>query len=179
MPEGGQISDAQRRSIVHPSFDSAIAQLACRQHGVFTLDELRDLGLSRRGVQRRASSGRLHRVYLGVYSLVPPTLRKREGWWMAAVLAARPGAVLSHRDAAALHQLLQNNRTRIEVTVPGRSPRPRRGLDVHRSLTLTETDIAVVDRRSVTPQPNPTGRGQGKNPARGALHRVDPDGERA
>ena len=40
---------------------------------------------------------------------------------MAAVLACGPGAVLSHRSAAALHELRDSAGTKIDVTVPRRS----------------------------------------------------------
>ncbi len=64
---------------------------------------------------------------------------------MAAVLAAGPGAVLSHRKAAALHGLLDCSRAHVEVTVPGRTRRARPGIDIHRSTTLTDADATTVD----------------------------------
>lgn len=64
---------------------------------------------------------------------------------MAAVLAAGPGAVLSHRKAAALHGLLSCHRANVEVTVPGRLGRTHPGIDVHRSKTLTGDDCTVVN----------------------------------
>jgi hypothetical protein len=125
--------------------DGAIAALATRQQGAFTLDQLTDLGLSPRAVQHRAARGSLHRVYRGVYSLAPPKLLTREGWWMAAVLAAGPGAVLSHRNAAVLHGLLSSNRAKVEVTVASRTARIHPGIDLRRSTTLIEADITVVN----------------------------------
>lgn len=64
---------------------------------------------------------------------------------MAAVLACGPRAVISHRSAAALHDLLATERARIDVTVPGTSRRRADGVDVHRSTTLTEADVVEVD----------------------------------
>jgi hypothetical protein len=64
---------------------------------------------------------------------------------MAAVLASGAGAVLSHRSAAALHDLRRTNRARIEVTVPGHAADARRGLDIHRSCTLAAADVTTVD----------------------------------
>ena len=125
-------------------FDVALAALAAVQHVVFDLAQLRDLGLSAAGVRKRAAGGRLHRIYRGVYSLVPPRLLPREGWWMAAVLACGPGAVLSHRSAAALLGLRPTSRARIDVTVPARSAREHAGIEVHRSTTLTEADTTRV-----------------------------------
>ena len=64
---------------------------------------------------------------------------------MAAVLACGPGAVLSHRSAAALHGLRRTDRAGIDVTVPGRRRVGIDGIDVHNSLTLTDDDTTVVD----------------------------------
>lgn len=145
MPEAARKSDTRVRLFVQPRLDAAIAAIGARQHGVFTLEQLTNLGLSTRAVQQRAQRGRLHRVHSGVYSLAPPGLLKREAHWMAAVLAAGAGAVLSHRNAGALHGLLINNRTQVEVTAPGRGTRRRRGIDMHRATRLTPADVTVVD----------------------------------
>jgi hypothetical protein len=64
---------------------------------------------------------------------------------MAAVLACGDGAVLSHRSAAALHELRRTDRVKIEVTVPRRSARRHTGVEVHRSTALTDADIARVN----------------------------------
>jgi hypothetical protein len=65
---------------------------------------------------------------------------------MAAVLACGPAAVLSHRSAAAQHGLVEDHRERPDVTVKGRARRPRRGIRVHSSTTLTAPDITTVER---------------------------------
>ncbi len=69
---------------------------------------------------------------------------------MAAVLAGGPGAALSHRSAARLHQLRNFGYYRIEVTVPKRSPRTHPGVAVHTSTTLTADDVTVVNNIPVT-----------------------------
>jgi hypothetical protein len=113
---------------------------------VFTLAQLTELGLSPRAVQRRAACGRLHRVHHAVYSLAPPELLTRRGWYMAAVLACGPGAVFSHRSAADLHELRGTDRAGIEVTVPHRTRRLHGRVEVHRSLTLDPAhDVTIVD----------------------------------
>ncbi len=124
---------------------AALAALAIQQHGVFALAQLQALGLGASTVRHRAAVGRLHRIYRGVYSLVPLELLTRDGRWMAAVLACGPGAVLSHRSAAALHELGRTDRTKIDVTVPGRSCREHPGIDVHRSTTLAPSDTTRVN----------------------------------
>lgn len=63
---------------------------------------------------------------------------------MAAVLAAGPSAVLSHRDAAALHGLRRPHAGRIDVTTTG-DQRSTRDLRVHQTKVLTDEDATVVD----------------------------------
>ncbi len=122
----------------------AISAIAIAQDGVFELSQVAQPGLGRRAIQRRAASGRLFRMYQRVYSIVPPSLLTREGRFMAAVLACGPGAVLSHRSAAALLGLRRTERSGIDVTVPGRNSRTHAGIDVHRSMTLAAQDVTVV-----------------------------------
>jgi Transcriptional regulator, AbiEi antitoxin len=137
--------DALRPKFGHPRVDAAIAVLAARQHAVLSLDQCAGLGLSARGVSRRVTAGRLHRIHQGVYSLVPRQLLTREGHWMAAVLAGGPGAVLSHRSAAALLKLRAYGGTKVDVTVPGRSCHQREGISLHRSTTLAPEDTVLVN----------------------------------
>ncbi len=122
----------------------AIARLAERQHGVVSLAQLLLLGLSRSAVAKRAREGRLTRIHRGVYAVGHGRLMIR-GYWMAAVLAYGPGAVLSHRSAAALHGIRPDNRPKTDVTIPRRSARPRPGIEVHASTTLESADITTID----------------------------------
>ena len=75
----------------------------------------------------RVARGSLHRLYRGVYA-VGHTKLTREGRFLAAVLACGPGAVLSHRSAAILHETARAERSpdRGHRTVPAPHPRDRR-----------------------------------------------------
>jgi putative AbiEi antitoxin of type IV toxin-antitoxin system/uncharacterized protein DUF559 len=137
-------SCAQRNKLHEPHPERLIAELAARQHGLVTLDQLRLAGLSRSAVSRRAAVGRLHRVHRGVYAVGRAALDQR-GRWMAAVLACGTGAVLSHRSAAALWGLRRDERSRTDVCVRDSGARSRPGIDVHVSSTLTDDDITTVD----------------------------------
>jgi hypothetical protein len=140
MPEAG------RETQVETTFlDQALSDLSLAQHGVFALDQLRALGLAAPAVRSRRAAGRLHRIHHTVYSLVPKELLKREGLYMAAVLACGEGAVLSHRSAAALLELRDWGHTKIEVTVPRRSARRHDGIKVHRSTTLIDEDVTELN----------------------------------
>jgi hypothetical protein len=59
---------------------------------------------------------------------------------MAAVLACGPGAVLSHRSAAALWGLRPTARTDADVTTPGRTGHKRPGITLHRVRRLHPHD---------------------------------------
>lgn len=67
---------------------------------------------------------------------------------MAAVLAVGPGAVLSHRDAAALWGILPSNRRLIEVSAPRRR-RAREGVEI-RKADLPPDEITTLDGIPVT-----------------------------
>src|SRR5213083_1966840 len=112
-----------------------IAELARRQHGVVARWQLAELGLSSDAISHRIASGRLHRLHPGVYAVghraFPP-----EGGWMAAVLAAGEGAVLSHASAGALWGLRPAPR-RPEITTP-RSSRSTPRLQRHCSFLLAD-----------------------------------------
>src|SRR3954453_4299403 len=124
--------------------NASLARLADQQHGVVSLSQLQLLGLSASAVQKRTANGHLHRVHRGVYAVGYRRLTER-GRWMAAVLTFGPGAVLSHRDAAALLGLRQDRRPRIDVTVPRVGVRRRPGIDAHVSATVRPADVTVQE----------------------------------
>jgi hypothetical protein len=118
-----------------------VAAIAARQHGVVTVEQLREVGVSETSIRRGVDAGRLHRLYRGVYAVGHRSLSWR-GRWLAAVLAAGDGAVLSHSSAAALWQFLRPMSGPVHVTLGAavhRKPRP--GLQFHRSRTLSSHDI--------------------------------------
>ncbi len=122
------------------------------QHGVVTWAQCRFAGLSREAIGRRVRSGRLHRVFRGVYAVGHAKL-SNEGRWMAAVLACGDGAVLSHRSAAELWRLLPPRTGSVDVLVPGTSGRKQRpGIRLHRSTLLTQPDLT---RRAAIPVTTP------------------------
>src|SRR3954451_9254334 len=80
--------------------------------------------LGRHAIERLLKRGRLHVVHRGVYAVGHRRL-SRDGVRLAAVLAAGPGAVLSHRSAAALWCIRETARLPIELTAPREVQRPR------------------------------------------------------
>lgn len=121
----------------------AIGELAARQHGVVSLEQLVSLGLSARGVQERAASGRLWRVNQAVYAVGHKSLTW-EARLMAAVLACGPGAVISHRSAVELWKLREPRQASVDVTAPNRRGRVPSGIRSHRDDRLTGAERTEV-----------------------------------
>jgi hypothetical protein len=125
--------------------DAMIAALAEAQHGVVARAQLLRMGLTKTQIDHRIKTRRLHAAHRGVYAVGHRGLTV-EGRWMAAVLAAGRGAVLSHATAAAAWDLRRTTSGIVHVTVAGRGGRERRaGMRVHRCGTLT-TDDATTHR---------------------------------
>jgi len=136
---------AQTASVDH---DRALGALAERQHGVVAHRQLLELGLGRRAIGHRLERGRLQGVHRGVYALGHRGL-SRSGRWVAAVLAAGPGAVLSHRSAADLWGIRRSARPRIDVTRPGRR-HGGLGIELFHCACLREDEMTVLEGIPVT-----------------------------
>ncbi|HEV2790666.1 MAG TPA: hypothetical protein VGV69_05155 [Solirubrobacterales bacterium] len=125
-----------------------MAELTRAQHGVVARRQLLELGMSGRGIDGRIGRGQLHEVFRGVYVFGSRRI-SRKGRWMAAVLAAGEGAVLSHRSAGRLWRLMPPGAEYVDVTcAPGRIVR-RKGIVSHESLVLDD-EREVVEGIPVT-----------------------------
>jgi len=69
----------------------------------------------------------------------------RDGRFMAATLACGPGALVSHRAAAAKWDLALRGRPSVDVTSPGIGGRRRPGIRAHSAATLAARDVTVID----------------------------------
>jgi very-short-patch-repair endonuclease len=120
------------------SLDLAISRVAARQHGNVTRSRVLALGGDDYAIYHRVRTGRLHRVYPGVYGVgrLPKTALERAS---AAVLACGEEAMLSGISGLALWGFTKRWPRFPEVTVTG-DRRPK-GITVHRSRTLTRQDI--------------------------------------
>jgi very-short-patch-repair endonuclease len=129
--------------------DALISALADRQHGVVARRQLVELGVNDRAIHARLSRGLLVPLHRGVYAFGHRRLTL-EGRWLAAVLAVGPGAVLSHRDAAALHRMRKPPESaKVSVsTASAAKGTPR--LWVYRRRQLTEEDVTTVKGIPVT-----------------------------
>jgi hypothetical protein len=130
--------------------DGRIADLAERQHGVVTREQLVGLGLGADAIDWRLRAKRLLPLHRSVYG-VGHQSRSRETAWMAAVLAGGPGAALAYRSAAALWALRRGSPSRIEVVVP-RQRRAREGIRLY-VASIPDDEVTVKDAIPVTTTP--------------------------
>ena len=123
-----------------------MADFARRRHGIVSLDELRAAGVPRTTVTAWVDSGRLHRLYPGVYSIVPPSMLNREGNWFAAVKACGAEAFLSHAPSLQLQGVLdRRERLAHHVSVRHRRSTNPNGIVVHRPTNLPPLDTLTLD----------------------------------
>jgi hypothetical protein len=143
---GGEL-DRSRRAV-----DLAVSELASERHGLVTLVQVLEVGMTARMVEVRVRRGFLHPMYRGVFAVGHrPT--SDEAWWLAAVLACGEGALLSHRSAAALWGLRRSAATAIDVTAPTRRGYAQRGIRLHRATTIASIDHDLYRGVPVTSLP--------------------------
>jgi len=136
-----------------PRIEKLIDDLAARQHGLVTRDQLIALGVEPDAVKYRVRTRRLWPGHRGVYRVGPPVAPLvRE---MAAVLACGPHAVLSHESAAALWRLLRQAGapTLVHVTVRTGALRRRPGVRVHRGRPIQDGDTTTLSGIPITTPP--------------------------
>jgi len=133
------------------SRDVATWELVRAQHGVVARRQLITLGYTRREIEYRLHNGRLHHLSHGVYAVGRRDLAPH-GRWMAAVLVCGDDALLSHRSAAELWGVGQEEAGRIDVTIQRRSKVRRPGISTRSRLSLPRRNIV---RRHGIPVTNP------------------------
>jgi hypothetical protein len=116
--------------------------------GVVTLAQLVAQGIPETTVRSWARAGRLIRLYRGVYAVGHDALR-RDGLWLAGLLACGDGAALSHATAAAVHDLRPWFGRLIDVSVP-QTRHQHRGIRLHRPRRLEASDVTRVGHLVVT-----------------------------
>lgn len=144
MADLGWIAATETAKVARGRLGRAVAAIAAAQHDVITLEQLAGLGVADRTVRYWIATGRLYRLHRGVYAVGHPAVGAN-GHRLAAVLACGPGAVLSHRSAAALWEIRRTAGVAIDVTAPRRAGRTRPGIAVHRYDCLIAAEITEVD----------------------------------
>jgi hypothetical protein len=124
--------------------DWPLSELAESQDGVASLGQLRDIGVTQRAAEYRATRGRLHRVHRGVYAVGHLSIG-RLGALRAAVLACGDGAVISHGTAAAFYDLQDRRPALIDVTGGRQAGRKLDGIRCRRCRYPAPEEIVVHD----------------------------------
>jgi very-short-patch-repair endonuclease len=114
--------------------------------------------MSRDAIRHRLRQGRLRPIHRGVFAFGHGALT-REGRWLAAVLAAGPSSVLSHRAAGSLQGIRYSDR--LEVTSPRysalrsvtvhTSPVPLDEITVMSGIPVTGISRTLLDLAAVVP----------------------------
>lgn len=124
--------------------DAALAQLAARQHQVFSREQARTAGLSTSALSRRIAAGALVACGTSALHARGVTLTYR-GRLMAGLLDLGPDALVSGRAAAHLHGLDGFGEGPLEFLVP-REQRDRKTLGkVTSSRSITALDRTTID----------------------------------
>jgi very-short-patch-repair endonuclease len=129
--------------------DELLAALAELQYGVVARWQLTLLGYGKDAIQVRIDSGLLKPMHVGVYA-VGHTKLTRNGYFLAAVLAFGPRAVLSHRSAGVLWDLLTSRQIKADVTTHVSGQRHARRIKAHRTRHLHPEDVTIKDGIPVT-----------------------------
>jgi very-short-patch-repair endonuclease len=119
------------------------ARVAAGQHGVATLQQLLDAGLSAAQIRRRRGHGWLVRLHKGVYRVGLVAAPSES--LMAAVLACGEGAVISHATAAVEWRLSRTRPGPVHVTIPHGHRSHGPALQIHRCSRLTPADRTLRD----------------------------------
>ena len=117
-----------------------MARIAAGQHGLVTRRQLRGAGVSSSAIDRRVAKGALIVEHRGVFR-VGHAAPNREAWFLAAVLASGPAALLC--DAAAAHLWGLVKGTAPAPSVVARTERRVPGVRTRRCRRLTRVDAGV------------------------------------
>ena len=129
--------------------ETALRRLTAAQGGAVHRAQLLASGADRWWIQRRIASGTLERRQRGVLCLAGTVDDVRRRRW-EALLGGGPDAVLSHRTAAAIHELGSHAGSRAEIIVPWPSHPRLTGVVVHQLGDLEPRDRTIVDGFPVT-----------------------------
>ncbi len=112
-------------------------------------EQLLAAGLGRGAIAHRLKNGRLYPYYRGVY-LVGRSSLDPFGREMAAILAFRGRAVVSHSSAAAAWRLVDAPGDKVTVSIVDADARSRPHLTVHRTTDLRRPDLRLRDGLPLT-----------------------------
>jgi hypothetical protein len=126
-----------------------IESVAARQHGLITVAQVREHGLTAEHVKVRLARGQWLKLRYGVYAIAgaPPTWEQSV---LAAVLGAGGGAVASHSTAGALWRLPGFDRSALEISTHRSDQCRLDGVVAHRTNRFLADDHTTTQRIPVT-----------------------------
>lgn len=127
-------------------------ELARRQHGVISHEQLRALGFSEAAIRHRLQNGRLFALRRGLYAVGRPDVSRR-GHWMEATLVSGTGAALDGESGLALWDVRSSEGKEIEVAIPESARRTQPGIKLRRVRGLADqvTEIDGIPVLSLPP----------------------------
>ena len=129
-----------------------IHELALEQHGVFTAEQARAVGVKTTALVMMVRRGRVERLAYGLYRDPGAPLTRWTPYVTAVLWPQGTTGVLSHETALDLMEVSDANPTMIHLTIP-RKHRPRRqpppGVVLH-FADLTPVDVGSVEGLPVT-----------------------------
>lgn len=126
-----------------------VSDLLQVQHGVISLRQTRELGMSDKERRWRVESGRWERLAPSVYGIVDHRPSWRRALWVAHLWAG-PESVVSHEPAGRLHRYAQVPAGLVALTVPRSSRHGPPGLRVHRTDDLARSEVVLIDGLPIT-----------------------------
>lgn len=144
-----RVLGARELMVVSGGPDRQMAQVAAAQRGRINVAQLRAVGMTHSMTRGRVDRGTLHFLHRGVYGVGHPG-RVELGDETAALLAYGLGAALCHRSACWLWGFVRDNDEVVDLILPpGVTGKSRPGIRVHRSGTLSPSDMVIRQRLPV------------------------------
>jgi very-short-patch-repair endonuclease len=128
---------------------SALAALAAQQHGIVSMQQVLQAGLTDAQVRRLVAGGWVERAAPRVLAVAGAPQTWSQRLW-AGVLSLGPSAVVSHRAAAALHGFDRAHRASVEFSLPRTSRGRSSPFVVHTTRVLPPLDRVRIDGLPVT-----------------------------
>ena len=133
-----------------------MANLAARQYGIVTRDQLNELGYTDRMIDHSLRTGRLHAWHRNVFAVGHGGL-SRHGLCMAAVMFRGEGALISFQSAVWLWGLERKLEIPVNVSVRWRG-HPQNAIGLHHCPALRDEDFVDHERLPVTAVPRTLAR---------------------
>jgi very-short-patch-repair endonuclease len=132
--------------------EAEIDRLGRTRHGIYSLEDLLAMGLDHDAIWRRVKSGRLIRIYEGVFRASGAPATWEQDLW-AAHAWARGECVFSHRSGLLLHRVAGATDRVVEMTVTRKSKSPDPNLLLHYTSRDPFEHARVKDGLPVTSVP--------------------------